>query len=65
MQFLGPGAGVPIISHNLYMPLCKERESGPRRTFWGTDLTRMPCAYYECITLFTEHLPWLQGEAQL
>jgi hypothetical protein len=18
--------------------------------------------YYECITLFTEHLPWLQGE---
>ena len=47
------------------MPLCKERESGPRRTFWGTDLTRMPCAYYECITLFTEHLPWLQGEAQL
>ena len=35
---------------------------GPQRTFWGTDLTRMPCTYYECITLFTEHLPWLQGE---
>lgn len=35
---------------------------GPRRTFWGTDLTRMPCTYYECITLFTEHLPWLYGE---
>jgi len=35
---------------------------GPRRTFWGTDLTRMPCTYYECITLFTEHLPWLAGE---
>jgi L-fuconolactonase len=35
---------------------------GPRRTFWGTDLTRMPCSYYECITLFTEHLPWLTGE---
>jgi predicted TIM-barrel fold metal-dependent hydrolase len=34
---------------------------GPRRTFWGTDLTRMPCTYYECITLFTEHLPWLPG----
>jgi len=28
----------------------------------GTDLTRMPYTYYECITLFTEHLPWLQGE---
>jgi predicted TIM-barrel fold metal-dependent hydrolase len=35
---------------------------GPRRTFWGTDLTRMPCTYYECIALFTEHLPWLAGE---
>jgi L-fuconolactonase len=35
---------------------------GPQRVFWGTDLTRMPCTYYECITLFTEHLPWLQGE---
>jgi L-fuconolactonase len=35
---------------------------GPRRTFWGTDLTRMPCTYYECISLFTEHLPWLKGE---
>jgi hypothetical protein len=35
---------------------------GPQRTFWGTALTRMPCYYYECITLFTEHLPWLQGE---
>ena len=35
---------------------------GPQRTFWGTDLTRMPCTYYECITLFTEHLPWLHGE---
>ena len=35
---------------------------GPKRTFWGTDLTRMPCTYYECIALFTEHLPWLKGE---
>jgi L-fuconolactonase len=35
---------------------------GPRRTFWGTDLTRMPCTYYECIALFTEHQPWLEGE---
>ena len=35
---------------------------GPRRTFWGTDLTRMPCTYYECIALFTEHQAWLKGE---
>jgi predicted TIM-barrel fold metal-dependent hydrolase len=35
---------------------------GPRRAFWGTDLTRMPCTYYECITLFTRHLDWLKGD---
>lgn len=29
---------------------------GPQRMFWGTDLTRMPCTYYECIHMFTEHL---------
>jgi hypothetical protein len=35
---------------------------GPRRTFWGTDLTRMPCSYRECIDLFTREQPWLKGE---
>lgn len=35
---------------------------GPHRTFWGTDLTRMPCTYRECIDLFTKELPWLKGE---
>jgi predicted TIM-barrel fold metal-dependent hydrolase len=34
---------------------------GPRRTFWGTDLTRLPCAYRQAVTLFTEELPWLSG----
>jgi predicted TIM-barrel fold metal-dependent hydrolase len=32
---------------------------GPRRMFWGTDLTRLPCTYRQAITLFTEELPWL------
>ena len=35
---------------------------GPRRMFWGTDLTRMPCTYRECIDLFTKQLAWLKGE---
>lgn len=34
---------------------------GPRRTFWGTDLTRMACTYRECVTLFTEELAWPTG----
>ncbi len=32
---------------------------GPERTFWGTDITKMPCSWRECVTMFTEELPWL------
>ncbi|MCZ6874630.1 MAG: amidohydrolase family protein [bacterium] len=32
---------------------------GPERMFWGTDITRMPCSWKECVTMFTEELPWL------
>jgi predicted TIM-barrel fold metal-dependent hydrolase len=35
---------------------------GPDRCFWGTDLSRMPCSYRECVTMFTEELPWLKGQ---
>jgi predicted TIM-barrel fold metal-dependent hydrolase len=34
---------------------------GPERSFWGTDITRMPCSYRQCVTMFTEELPWLKG----
>jgi predicted TIM-barrel fold metal-dependent hydrolase len=34
---------------------------GPQRCFWGTDITRMPCSWQECVTMFTEELPWLAG----
>ena len=32
---------------------------GPRRTFWGTDWTRLPCPWRQAVRLFTEELPWL------
>ena len=35
---------------------------GPRRVFWGTDLTRMRCTYRQCVSHFTEELSWLRGE---
>jgi len=35
---------------------------GPKRTFWGTDLSRLPCTYRQGVTLFTEELPWLKGQ---
>jgi predicted TIM-barrel fold metal-dependent hydrolase len=34
---------------------------GPERYFWGTDITRMPCSWTQCRTLFAEELPWLNG----
>jgi predicted TIM-barrel fold metal-dependent hydrolase len=34
---------------------------GPDRTFWGTDITRMPIPWRQCVTMFTEELPWLKG----
>jgi len=34
---------------------------GPGRMFWGTDITRMPCSWRQCVTMFTEELPWLSA----
>jgi L-fuconolactonase len=34
---------------------------GPKRIFWGSDLSRLPCSYRQCVTMFTEELPWLSG----
>jgi len=35
---------------------------GPHRMFWGTDITRMPCSWRQCVTLFTEELDFLSEE---
>jgi predicted TIM-barrel fold metal-dependent hydrolase len=35
---------------------------GPQRLFWGTDITKMPCFWRQCVTMFTEELPWLPEE---
>ena len=32
---------------------------GPDRMFWGTDITRRPCSWRQCVTLFIEELHWL------
>ena len=37
---------------------------GPQRMFWGTDITRMPCSWRQCVTMFTEEMPWLSGRDQ-
>ena len=35
---------------------------GPSRVFWGTDITKMPCSWRQCVTMFTEELPWLNEQ---
>jgi predicted TIM-barrel fold metal-dependent hydrolase len=35
---------------------------GPRRVFWGSDLSRLPCTYRQMVTLFTEEFRWLTAE---
>lgn len=37
---------------------------GPRRVFWGSDLTRLPCSYSECLRLFTEVMPFTSDERE-
>ncbi len=34
---------------------------GPQRMFWGTDITRMPCSWRQCVTMFKEEMPFLKG----
>jgi predicted TIM-barrel fold metal-dependent hydrolase len=35
---------------------------GPNRMFWGTDITKMPCSWQQCVEMFTQELPWLPAE---
>jgi hypothetical protein len=47
----------------LHPYLCQVFDAfGPRRMFWGTDLTGIPCTYRQAIAMFTEELPWLRGD---
>ena len=52
----------PYPFRNLHDPLHRIFDAfGPDRFFWGTDITRMTCTYRQCVTFFTEELPWLKG----
>jgi predicted TIM-barrel fold metal-dependent hydrolase len=35
---------------------------GPRRLFWGSDITRLPGSYRECLQLFQEGLDFLSAD---
>jgi L-fuconolactonase len=49
--------------HSLHDPIRRVVETfGSHRVFWGSDLTRLPCSYSDCVRLFTEELPFLSGQ---
>jgi L-fuconolactonase len=55
----------PYPYRNLHDPLRRLIGAfGPRRSFWGTDITRIwsRCSYRECVTLFTEELDFLSAD---
>jgi L-fuconolactonase len=35
---------------------------GSQRMFWGSDLTRLSGTYRQCVTMFTEDIPWLSPD---
>jgi predicted TIM-barrel fold metal-dependent hydrolase len=35
---------------------------GPKRLFWGSDITRFPGSWRECVTMFTEEMAWLSDD---
>jgi L-fuconolactonase len=35
---------------------------GPKRMFWGSDVTRLHGTYRECVTMFTEEIAWLSAD---
>jgi len=35
---------------------------GPQRMFWGSDLSRLPCPLKQCVTMFTENMPFFSAQ---
>jgi predicted TIM-barrel fold metal-dependent hydrolase len=54
------GEAYPFPALHLYLRQVYDA-FGPDRMFWGTDITKMPCSWRQCVTMFTEELPWLKG----
>lgn len=35
---------------------------GPRRVYWGSDMTALDTNYKQCVTMFSDRMPWLSKE---
>lgn len=54
----------PFPFRSVWEPLRQVVEAfGPKRVFWGSDLTRLPCTYTECVA-FVNELPWMDEQTR-
>ena len=53
--------GYPFASMHPYLRSIYDA-FGPNRMFWGTDISKMPCSWRQCVTMFTDELPWLSSQ---
>lgn len=56
-----PGYAADPYPHRSLRPYLQRvhQAFGARRMFWGSDLSRLRGPYRQCVTLFTEEMPWL------
>lgn len=53
----------PYPHRNTFGPIRRAIEAfGPKRCFWGTDLSRMPGTFREAVTMFTEEMDFLSKD---
>jgi len=53
----------PYPHKDLHAPLRRVYDNfGPRRMLWGSDITRLPGTYRECLALYQEALDFLSAE---
>ncbi|MGZ8230584.1 MAG: amidohydrolase family protein [Burkholderiales bacterium] len=53
----------PFMSLHPYIRLAYDA-FGPKRLFWGSDLSRSPIPYRQHVTMFTEEIRWLTADDQ-
>lgn len=53
----------PYPFYSLHEPIHRVLDAfGPRRVFWGSDLSRLRCSYSEAVSLFSEALDFLSDD---
>jgi predicted TIM-barrel fold metal-dependent hydrolase len=59
-----PGYSGEAYPYPVMLDYCRQvfEAFGPERMFWGTDISKMPVSWTECIEMFTEHAEWLKGD---